>query len=113
MWVFRLLWTLVYFNFSSYFFCFNFCICFISFVPSGITSSVVKTKICTITVIIKNYKSVTNKKKNKHDKIVLLEKDKLNIIEVLFSKTLINSYVSINNVLREYNEINEEIKTSV
>ena len=49
-------------------------------------------------------------------KIVLLGKDKLDIIEVLFSKSLIDSYIShdkfdsVNNVLREYNEMKEEIK---
>ena len=47
------------------------------------------------------------KKKKKHDKTVLLGKDKLNTIEVLISKALINSYIShdefvlVNNVLRE------------
>ena len=56
------------------------------------------------------------KKKKKHDDIVLLGKDRLNTIEVLISKALIDSYishekfVSVNNVLREYNEIKEEIK---
>ena len=45
-----------------------------------------------------------------------LGKDKLNIIEVLISKTLMVSYithdglVSINNVLKEYYEMKEEIK---
>ena len=45
-----------------------------------------------------------------------LVKDKLNTIEVLISKTLIDSYIShdetisVNNVLREYNETEEEIK---
>ena len=59
---------------------------------------------------IKRYKSITKKKK-KHDKIILLGKDKLNAIEVLISKALMNSYVSndefvsVNNVLREYSEI--------
>ena len=54
--------------------------------------------------------------KKKHDKIVLLGKDKLNTTEVLISKNLIDSYinydecVSVNNVLREYNKIKEEIK---
>ena len=49
----------------------------------------------------------------------MLGKDKLNTIEVLISKTLSNSYtihnefVSVNNVLREYNEIKEDIKTSM
>ena len=52
----------------------------------------------------------------KHNKIVLLVKTKLNTIEVLSSKALINScvnddqFVSVDNVLREYNEIKEEIK---
>ena len=46
------------------------------------------------------------KKKKKHDKIVLLGKDKLNIIKVLISKALIDSYIShdefvlVNNMLR-------------
>ena len=48
-------------------------------------------------------------------KLVFLGKDKLNSIEVLISKALIDSYinndkfVSVNNVLREYNEMKEEI----
>ena len=50
---------------------------------------------------------------------MLLGKDKLNIIEFLISKTLIDLYithdefVSVNNILREYNRIKEEMKTSV
>ena len=55
-------------------------------------------------------------KKNEHDKMVLLGKDKLNIIEVLISKALIDSYIShdefdsVKNALKEYNEMKEEIK---
>ena len=49
-------------------------------VPVGITTSVVGIKICVINARIKNYKSTTKKKKKKHDKIVLLGKDKLNTI---------------------------------
>ena len=47
---------------------------------------------------------------------MLLGKDKLNTIEDLISKALIDSYISrdeffsVNNVLREYNEMKEEIK---
>ena len=50
---------------------------------------------------------------------MLLGKDKLNIIEFLISKTLIDLYIShdqfasVNNILREYNGIKEEMKTSV
>ena len=49
---------------------------------------------------------------------MLLEKAKLNTIEVLTSKSLIESdinhdqFVSVNDVLREYNEMKEEIKNS-
>ena len=49
----------------------------------------------------------------RHDKVVMLEKDKLNTIEVLISKLLIDSYishdefVSVNNALRECNGMKE------
>ena len=81
-----------------------------------IKSSVIGLKICAITVGIKKYKSMIKKKKKKHDKIVLLAKSKLNSIEVLISKALIDSNIShdefvlINNVLKEYDEMKEEIK---
>ena len=77
----------------------------------GITSSAIGIKIFGITAWIKKYKSIIKKKKKKKlDKIVLLRKDKLKAIEVLISKALIDSYIShdefisVNNVLREYNE---------
>ena len=47
---------------------------------------------------------------------MLLGKDKLNTIEVLTSKSLTDSYishdefVSVDNVLREYDEMKEKIK---
>ena len=53
-----------------------------------------------------------------HDKTVLLAKSKLNIIEFLISKALINSNIShdefvlMNNVLRELRDTKEEIKNS-
>ena len=65
---------------------------------------------------IKKYDSIIKKKRKKHDKIVLLGKAKLDTIEVLMSKALIYSYIShdefgsINNVLREDNEMKEDIK---
>ena len=82
----------------------------------GITSSAVGIKFITVTAAIKKYKSFIKKKKKNHDKIVFLGKDKLNTIEVLISQALVESYishdkfVSVNNILREYNEIKEEIK---
>ena len=62
-------------------------------VPVGITSSAIRIKICATIREIKKYKSVIKKKKKKHDKIVLWGKDKLNTIEFLISKTLIDSYI--------------------
>ena len=63
----------------------------------------------------KHYESVIKKKRKKHDKIVSLAKTKLDTIEVLISKALINSYIDHDkfvsvNVLREYSNMKEEIK---
>ena len=63
-------------------------------IPIGITSSAIGLKFCVITAGIKNYKSIINKKKKKHDKIVLLAKSELNSTEVLISKALIDSNIS-------------------
>ena len=61
-------------------------------VPVGITNSAVGINICGITAVIEKYKSIIKKKK--HDKIALSGKDKLNTIEFLISKVLIDSYYS-------------------
>ena len=52
----------------------------------------------------------------KHDKIVMLAKSTLNSIETLLSKALVDSNIShdefvlINNMLKEYDNMKEEIK---
>ena len=85
-------------------------------VPIGIKSSAIGLKICAITAGVKKYKSIIKKKKKKHDKIVFLAKYKLKKIKVLISKTLIDSVISpdqfvlINDVLKKYNEMKEQIK---
>ena len=85
-------------------------------IPMGITSSAIGLIICAITAKIKKNKSIIMKKKKKHDKIVLSVKSKLNSIEVLNSKALIDSVIShdkfvlINNGKKEYDEMKEEIK---
>ena len=66
------------------------CVSISAFVPIGITTSAIRLKIFSIAAAIKKYKSIIKKKKKKHDKIVLLAKSKLNNIEVLISKALIN-----------------------
>ena len=63
-------------------------------IPIEIASSAIGLKICAITARIKKYKSIIKKKKKEHDKIVLLAKSKLNNIEVLFLKVLIDSNIS-------------------
>ena len=86
--------------------------------PVGNVISALGIKICAITAGVKKYKSIIKKKK-KHNKIVLLRKDKFNAIEVLVSKALIESYIShdefipVNNVLRKCNEIKAEIKNLI
>ena len=85
-------------------------------IPIGITSSAIGLQVCVITAGIKNYKAIIKKKKKKQDKIVLLAKSKLNSIVVSICKALIDSNIShdefvlINNVLKEYEEMKEEIK---
>ena len=63
-------------------------------IPIGIKSSAIGLKICAITAGIKKYKSIIKKKKKKYDKIVSLSKSELNRIEVLISKSLIDSNIS-------------------
>ena len=85
-------------------------------IPIKIMSSAIGLKICAIAAGIKKYHSIIKKKKKKHYKIVLLAKSKLSSIEVLISKALIDSNISYDefvliNVLKEYDNMKEEIKT--
>ena len=85
-------------------------------IPIGITSFAIGLRIYAITVGIKKYKSIIKKKKKNHDKIASLAKSKLNDVEILISKALIDSNIShdefvlINNVLKKYNKMKIEIK---
>ena len=90
----------------------------LSGIPIAITSSAIGLKICAITAGTKRSKSITKKEKKKHDQIVLLAKSKLNSAEVLISKALIDSNINhdelvlINNVMKEFYDMKEEIKNS-
>ena len=87
-------------------------------IPIGITSSAIRLKVCVITTGIKKYKSISKKKRKKHNKMLFLAKSKLNSIEVLISKALNDSnikhdgFVLINYVLKELYDMKEEIKHS-
>ena len=93
---------------------------FASFVgiPIGIMSVEIGLKICVIIARIKEYKSIINKKKKRHSQVLSLAKSKLNSIEVLISKTLIDSNISndefilTNNVVKEVYDMEEKIKNS-
>ena len=91
---------------------------FVVGMPIGITTSTIAVKICVITTGIKRYKSINKKKRKKHDKIVLLATFRLNSIEVLISKALTDSTIShdefvlLNNKLKEFDDMKEEIKNS-
>ena len=84
----------------------------------GIMSSATGLKICVITAGIKKYKLIIEKKMKKHDKIVLLAKSALITMEFLTSKTLFDSnishdeFFSIHNMLKEFYDMKEEIKSS-
>ena len=75
----------------------------------GITSSEIELKICVITAGIKKYKSIIKKEKKKHDKTVLFTESKLNSVEVLTSKALIDEFALTNDVLKEFYHMKEEI----
>ena len=90
---------------------FHFWICFFSRYSIAITSSAIGLKNCAITAGIKKYKSIINKKKKTHDKIVLLPKTKLTSMEVLiYIKSISHDgFVLINNALKEYDDLKEKI----
>ena len=83
-------------------------------IPIGIASYVIGLKICAIAAGNKKYKSIMKEKK--HDKRVLLGKSRLIGIEVFIAKALIDSNIShdefilINNVLKEFDNMKEDIK---
>ena len=98
---------------------FSFCFASLLGIPIAVTSSVKGLKVCAITAGIKRYKSIIKKKdkRKNHDKTVLLVQTKLNSIEILISKVLIESYIShdemflVNDVLKEYDDMKEETKS--
>ena len=56
----------------------------------GTKSSAIRIEICEIAAETKSYNSITKKKKQKHEIIVLLRKYKLKTIEVLISIALVD-----------------------
>ena len=109
-------WTLTYFSFKGYFCVSTSAFASLVAISTEIASPALGLKICVNIARITKYKSIIKKKEKKHDSIVFLGKTKLNTIEVLIFKALADSYithdkfVSVNNVLREYNKMKEQNK---
>ena len=86
-------------------------------ISSGIASFANRIKICTITAVIKKYKALIKKKKKRHNEIAFLAKPRLNTVDILISKALFdscinhNKFVSIKNVLKEYDNKKEKRKS--
>ena len=85
-------------------------------VPVGIASASFTLSFSLTTGIIKKLLSITRKKKKKHDKILMLAKSKLNIIETLVSQVLIDmetmheEFVTILNEKDKYEKMKENLK---
>ena len=96
---------------------FHFWFCFFSWYSNELRSSSIGLNSCAITAGIKKYKSIIKKNQKNNVKIVFLTKSKLNTIEVLNPKALIDSnlsheeFVLINNLLKEFYDIKEELKS--
>ena len=68
----------------------NFAFAFLLCILIEITRSAVGLKTCAITAAIKMHKKIIEKGMNKHGKMVLLTKTKLNTIEILISQALVD-----------------------
>ena len=63
-------------------------------IPVGIAGASLTVIFTVTTGIVKKILNITRKKKKKHNKIITLAKNKLNIIENLISQALIDFYIS-------------------
>ena len=84
--------------------------------PIGITSASLSLTFSLSTGIVKNLLKTTQKKKKKHNKIIMLARSKLNSIESKASEALINSEIShegfmvIINEEKKYRKLKERIR---
>ena len=84
-------------------------------IPAGITGSSLTLVFTIGTGISKSLLKLTNKRKKKHNKIIVLAKNKLNMIDTLLSSALNDSEISheeFTNIINEAN-IYENIKENI
>ena len=84
--------------------------------PIGITSARISLAFSLCTGVVRKLLKVTRNKKKKHNKIVMLARSKLNIIESKISEALINNQISHEDSItfineeRNYRELKESIR---
>ena len=84
--------------------------------PIGITSASLSLAFSLCTGLVKKLLKTTRNKKKKHDKIVMLARSKLNIIESKIFGALVNNqishedFITIINEERNYRELKESIR---
>ena len=88
-------------------------------IPAGITGTSLNLVFTLGTGISKSLLNLTKKRKKKHNKIIVLAKNKLNTIDALLSSALNDSkksHVEFNNIITEkniYENIKENIKNTI
>ena len=84
-------------------------------IPVGIAGASLTLIFTTTTGVVKKLFNITRKKKKKHNKIITLARNKLNIIETLMSQALIDFYISheeFSKIIYEKNNY-EQIKDNI
>ena len=71
-------------------------------IPVGIAGASLTVIFTVTTGVVKKILNITRKKKKKHNKIITLAKNKLNIIETLISQALIDFDISHERVFKNY-----------
>ena len=85
-------------------------------IPFGIAGALLTLIFTVTTSVVKKLSSVTKEKKKKHNKIIVLARNKLNIVETLLSSALSDfdiiheEFVKIIDEKVKYDEIKENIK---
>ena len=86
-------------------------------IPVGISGASLTLIFTVMTDVVKKLLNITRKKKKKHSKIITLARNKLNIIETLISRVLIDfniSHEEFSKIIYEknnYEQISDNIKS--
>ena len=84
-------------------------------IPDGIAGASLTVIFTVTTVVVKKILNITRKKKKKHNKVITLARNKLNIIETLISQALIDfdiSHEEFSKIIYEKNNY-EQMKDNI